>query len=151
MTNAITKDKALKLANSGWKFDWSKPQQKGYEIYALYVKGSDEVQGMIAIKNIENQYYTHIDIVEAAPENVGKNGKYKGVGAHLFAIACLKSVQAGNDGYVQFKAKTQLVNHYIDTLNAKQIDYNNLYIDKYGAEILINKYFKGEGEVNDTK
>ena len=66
-----------------------------------------------------------MDIVEAAPFNVGSGGKYKGVGAHLFAIACKLSWDVGNEGYVQFTAKTDLVNHYIKTLNAKCIDYVN--------------------------
>lgn len=44
------------------------------------------MQGRIALKHIRDQYYTHVDIVEAAPFNIGKTGKYKGVGAHLFAI-----------------------------------------------------------------
>lgn len=50
---------------------------------------------MIALKHIRDQYYTHIDIVEAAPFNVGHAGKYKGVGAHLFAIACKLSWDEG--------------------------------------------------------
>lgn len=45
------------------------------------MENSDEVQGMIALKHIRDQYYTHVDIVEAAPFNVGRNGMYKGVGA----------------------------------------------------------------------
>lgn len=82
--------------------------------------------------------------MEAAPDNVGKKGKFKGVGAHLFAIACKLSWDNGNDGYVQFVAKTDLIEHYIDTLNAKRIDWHTLYIDTYGASELINKYF-GKG------
>lgn len=136
---------ALKLKQNGWKFDWSEPQQKGYEVYGLYVKGDIEVQGLIALKHVSKQYYTHVHIVEAAPDNVGKFGKYKGVGAHLFAIACKHSWLVGNSGYVQFKAKTQLVEHYIKTLNAKCINNNNLYIDTYGAIALMEKYFK-DGE-----
>ncbi len=46
------------------------------------------MQGRIALKHIRDQYYTHVDIVEAAPFNIGQMGKYKGVGAHLFAVAC---------------------------------------------------------------
>lgn len=64
--------------------------------------------------------YTHVDIVEAAPSNVGRNGKYKGVGAHLVAIACQLSWDAGNEGYVQFTAKTDLVPHYMKELGAKR-------------------------------
>ena len=47
-------------------------------------------------------------------------------------------------GYVQFTAKSDLISHYQNTLMAKPIDWHNMYIDSYGALLLINKYFKGE-------
>ena len=141
----ITKYDAMNLKAEGWKFDWSVPHQNGYEVYELLLKENDEVQGMIALKHIRSQYYTHVDIVEAAPFNVGRDGIYKGVGAHLFAIACKLSWEVGNEGYVQFTAKSDLVKHYQQTLNAKLIDWHTMYIDSYGAVTLINKYFK-EGE-----
>lgn len=74
---------------------------------------------------------------------MGNTGVFKGVGAHLFAIACKLSWDAGNEGYVQFTAKTNLVEHYQKTLNAQSIDRNVMYIDSYGAICLIQKYFKG--------
>lgn len=142
VTKTITRADAKRLKDKGWKFDWSVPHQNGYEVYELLLKGSEEVQGMIALKHIRDQYYTHIDIVEAAPGNVGRQGTYKGVGAHLFAIACKLSWDAGNEGYVQFTAKTDLVVHYQQTLNAHCIDWHTMYIDSYGAVQLIHKYFK---------
>lgn len=142
VSKTITKQDAKKLNEKGWKFDWSVPHQQGYEVYELLLENDNEVQGMIALKHIRSQYYTHVDIVEAAPFNIGHNGKYTGVGAHLFAIACKLSWEVGNEGYVQFTAKTNLVSHYIDTLNAKCIDWHTLYIDSYGAAELIKKYFK---------
>lgn len=145
VTRTITKQDALELQNIGWRFDWSIPHANGYEVYELLLKDDDEVQGMIAFKHIRNQYYTHVDIVEAAPDNVGKGGRYKGVGAHLFAIACKHSWDVGNEGYVQFTAKTDLVDHYRKMLNAQLIDWHTMYIDSYGALALIQKYFK-EGE-----
>lgn len=141
----ISAEDTKRLKNEGWQFDWSVPQKKGYDIYELLLKDTDEVQGMVALKHISEQYYTHLDIVESAPFNIGHNGEYQGVGAHLFAIACKLSWDAGNEGYVQFTAKTKLVQHYKDTLNAKSIDSQNMYIDSYGAIALINKYFK-DGE-----
>lgn len=145
VTRTITEKEATLLRFQGWNFDWSTPQKNGCEVYELFIKGSDKVEGMVALKHISDQYYTHVDIVEAAPYNIGKKGKYKGVGAHLFAIACKQSWDAGNEGYVQFTAKTDLVEHYQLTLKAQMIDWHTLYIDSYGAMELINKYFK-EGD-----
>lgn len=145
VSKTITKEDAQDFISLGWKFDWSIPHENGYEVYELLLEGDDEVQGMIALKHIRDQYYTHVDIVEAAPHNVGKSGEYKGVGAHLFAIACKLSWDVGNEGYVQFTAKTDLIEHYQNTLNAQSIDWHTMFIDSYGAIRLIQKYFK-EGE-----
>lgn len=138
----ITEDEALCLNMQGWRFDWSIPQQNGYDVYELRLKGSDETQGMIALKHIKEQGYTEVYIVEAAPSNIGCEGKYKGVGAHLFAIACKLSWNEGNKGHVQFTAKGSLVAHYKKTLNAKSIDWNIMYIDSRSSRILLEKYFK---------
>ena len=144
VTKTVSKSMAKALQQEGWKFDWSIPHKNGYEVYELLIKGDSSVQGMIALKHIREQYYTHVDIVEAAPLNVGHLGVYKGVGAHLFAIACKLSWDAGNEGYVQFKAKTNLVEHYRDTLGAQSIDAQDMFIDSYGALNLIRKYFPEE-------
>lgn len=88
VSQTITKSAAEKLIEAGWKFDWSIPYTNGYEIYELLLKDTEERQGMIALKHIHSQLYTHVDIVESAPQNTGRSGRYQGVGAHLFAIAC---------------------------------------------------------------
>ena len=144
ISKTITKSEAEKLIKEGWLFDWSIPHTQGYEIYELLLDGTEERQGMIALKHIRDQLYTHVDIVEAAPKNRGKNGEYQGVGAHLFAIACKLSWDVGNEGFVQFKAKTNLVEHYQNTLNAQSIDEQNMFIDSYAALNLIKKYFSKE-------
>lgn len=141
---AISKREASVLQRKGWKFDWSVPQKDDYEVYELLLKEDSQVQGRIALKHILDQYYTHINIVEAAPENIGRLGKYKGVGAHLFAIACKLSWDVGNEGYVQFTAKSHLVEHYRETLGARNIDSQNMFIDSYGALRLIKTYFSEE-------
>ena len=144
ISKTITKADAEKLKAEGWLFDWSIPHSNGYEIYELLIKGSDECQGLIALKHIRDQLYTHVDVVESAPKNRGKNGKYQGVGAHLFAIACKLSWDVGNEGFVQFKAKTDLVEHYRETLKAKNIDAQTMYIDSHAALNLIKTYFSEE-------
>ena len=144
ISRTITKPAAEKLREAGWQFDWSIPHTNGYEVYELLLKDTEDCQGMIAIKHIRSQLYTHVDIAESAPQNKGRKGKYQGVGAHLFAIACKLSWDAGNEGFVQFKAKTDLVQHYKETLNAKNIDKQNMYLDCYDAVRLIRIYFSQE-------
>ena len=140
----ITKAEANRLKEEGWLFDWSKPHRNGFEIYQLFIQGDDTVQGMIALKHNRTEFFTHVDIVESAPFNRGGNGKYIGVGGHLFAIACKCSWQVGNDGYVQFYAKTNLIEHYKKTLNAQNIGGQNMIIDSEASMQLVKKYFGEE-------
>ena len=146
-TNSIVETEYKKLGTpikkntfSGWKFDWSKTQKAGYEIYELFVKGASEVQGRVSLK-IDGGV-ADVDIVESNPYNVGHNGKYIGVGGHLFAIACLISFENNCDGYVAFTAKTDLIQHYTEALGTKVIKGQRMYIDEFAARTLIKRYLE---------
>lgn len=125
---------------SGWKFDWSITQKKGYTVYELFLKDDDTVQGRISFK-IDGGV-ADVDIVESAPHNLGHEGKYIGVGGHLFAIACQGSLEAGCDGFVAFTSKSDLVEHYMGTLKAQVVRGNRMYLDEVAANILIDKYIR---------
>ena len=140
----ISKREAADLRKKGWKFDWSKPQKEGCDVFKLYVSESDELQGLIAIKNEFADSYTYVNIVENAPHNVGHTGKYQGCGAHLFAIACKESWDNGFDGYVVMVAKTNLIHHYESTLHAQLIGGQRMYLDSKASLDLIKKYLKEE-------
>lgn len=137
----ITKAEAISLKEKGWLFDWNIPYKEGFQVYALYAEGASDVQGLIAIKHMREEFYTYISIVESSPAN-RINHHYLGVGAHLFAIACKLSFEAGNDGYVSFVAKTNLIDYYAKTLGAKSIGGQKMVIDTRAALALVEKYFK---------
>ena len=124
----------------GWKFDWSETQKSGYTIYELYLSGKRRVEGRISLKL--DGGVANIDIVETAPHNFGKDGEFIGVGAHLFAIACQISKDAGFDGYVAFTAKSTLLEYYSKMLGAKVVTGRRMYLDEAAAEILLNKYMR---------
>ena len=139
----ISKAKARSMMKDGWKFDWSKPFQEGFEVFQLNIKDSKAVEGLISLKNEDG--FTFIGIVESAPSNFGANGKYTGVGGHLFAIACQHSFKNGNDGYVAFDAKTDLVDYYKEMFNAKNITEQRMYLDTDAALKLLEIYTLEEG------
>ena len=140
-TEFIKKETKIRSTEyKGWKFNWSTPQKNGYDIYELFVKGDKAVQGRIALK-IDGGV-ADVDIVESAPYNVGREGKYEGVGGHLFAIACQVSLEAGCDGYVAFTAKTDLVDYYKEKIGAKIVMDRRMYIDDVTAKQLIEKYLE---------
>ena len=67
---------------------------------------------------------------------------YEGIGAHLFAIACQVSLEAGCDGVVAFTSKSDLVNYYKEKLNAVEVWNKRLVIFEDSAQRLIKKYIK---------
>ena len=125
-----------------WKFNWKQTEENGYNIYELFVVGSDEVQGRISLR-IDGGV-ADVEIVETSPHNYGHNGKYEGVGAHLFAIACKVSAEAGCDGVVAFTVKSSLVDYYKQLLHAVEIAPRRMVILEDAANILLSKYMEKE-------
>jgi hypothetical protein len=125
-----------------WKFDWkaefSLPERTIYKL--TIAEKPDIIQGLICIENLGDHVYMHL--LESAPFNFGKNKEYLGVAGNLVAYACKLSFDNGFGGYIAFKAKTQLIHHYMDTLGATLLGYGRMYIDTPQALLLINRYFK---------
>jgi hypothetical protein len=125
-----------------WNFDWIVPERKGAEVYALYVKNDDEAQGLIAFHAEPRNSCYYGDLLESNPKNIGHNGRYIGVGAHLTAFACKTAKKKGYDAYF-FVAKSELVAHYGKTLGATQIG-NSQIMQIVGAAFnrLVDAYYK---------
>ncbi len=109
---------------TGWYVNWAELSNDA-EIYALVIKGSYDVQGMIAIKYEDDSKAVHIKWACVSPENniaAYEHKKYSGVGGHLFAIASELSERKGYDGFVYGEAINQKVlNHYCNEFGALSI------------------------------
>ncbi|MBQ8317563.1 MAG: hypothetical protein IJX85_04435 [Lachnospiraceae bacterium] len=109
---------------SGWYVNWGNLLKEKYEIYALYVDGDEEVQGLVALTNSPEMQAVFIDWVVSAPHNnkailEDEQKKYIGVGGHLFAVAIEKSFEFGWEGVVTGNpANEKLMDHYITNLGA---------------------------------
>ncbi|MDR1088868.1 MAG: hypothetical protein LBL23_06335 [Coriobacteriales bacterium] len=133
----------------GWKFDWSEPERQGSSVYALRVKGDPEavIQGLVAFHEDKENECVYGDLLESNSENIGRDGKYLGVGAHLTAFACKTARSLGYDAFY-FMAKTLLMDHYRKTLGATQIGSSALMgIFEPAFSNLINSYY--EKEISD--
>jgi len=141
ITNADLKTVTKK---SGWQFDWKlefkQPQRDVYKL--TIINNQSIIQGLISLEVKSDHVYMHL--VESAPFNKGKTKVYAGVPGNLVAFACKLAFQRGHDGNVSFFSKTQLVQHYIDTLEAKHVGARIMIIDRIAALKLINKYFPNE-------
>ena len=120
-----------------WKFEYKQPKR---EVYKLTIVNNQQIiQGLISLEIKLDHVYMHL--VESAPFNKGKSKMYAGVPGNLVAFACKLSFQRGHEGNVSFFSKSQLVQHYVDSLGAIHIGGRIMIIDTTAALKLINKYF----------
>lgn len=108
-------------SKTGWYVNWSN-FHKDAEIYALVLKGSMDIQGLIALEYDEGAKAVHVMWGCTAPHNnIWAYGtqRYKGVGGHLLAIASDLSMKKGYDGFIYGEAMdADLYDYYINEFHA---------------------------------
>lgn len=132
--------KAITKKN-GWRFNWQNdiklPER---DVFKLTISNNPHIiQGLISLEAKPDHVYIHL--IESAPFNIGKHKTYLGVPGNLVAFACKLSFQRGGDGYVSFKSKTKLVDHYVQSLGAEHVGRHLMVLTSTAALKLINKYF----------
>ena len=136
-----TKDLKSISKTNGWKFNWSDEfKSPDRTVYKLVIRDNENiVQGLISLTPTEDNVFMHL--IESAPFNFGKHKLYNGVPGNLVAFACRQSFLRGTEGYVSFRAKTKLIKHYEETLNAVHYGGHLLIINTQAALLLIEKYY----------
>jgi hypothetical protein len=137
---ATTDLKSISKKN-GWQFDWKfelkYPERDVYKL--TIVNNQSIIQGLISLEVKSDHVFMHL--VESAPFNKGKSKIYSGVPGNLVAFACKLSFQRGYEGNLAFISKTQLIDHYVETLGATHFGGRLMIINTNAALKLINKYF----------
>ena len=109
---------------TNWYINWDELADTN-EIYALVIKGTVDIQGLVAIEKDDDCKAIYITWMCSSPENnplLNKEVRYLGVRGHLFAIAINKSIEYNYQGYIYgFAADKKLLDHYIKTFNAEYI------------------------------
>jgi hypothetical protein len=90
----------------------------------------------------EKEDHIYLHLIESAPFNKGRNKMYAGVPGNLVAFACKLSFHRGHDGFVSFLAKSKLIDHYQQTLQATHVGGHLMVINTTGALKLIDTYFR---------
>jgi hypothetical protein len=125
----------------GWNFDWKlelkHPERDVYKL--TIVNNQTIIQGLLSLEVKPDHVFMHL--VESAPFNKGKTKLYSGVPGNLVAFACKLSFQRGNEGNIAFISKTQLIDHYTESLGATHVGGRLMIIDSAAALKLINRYF----------
>jgi hypothetical protein len=129
------------IKKNGWQFDWKlELKQPARDVYKLTIVNNQAIiQGLISLEVKSDHVFIHL--VESAPFNKGKTKIYSGVPGNLVAFACKLSFQRGHEGNVSFISKTQLIDHYIESLGAIHFGGRLMIIDTNAALKLMNRYF----------
>ncbi|WDF79337.1 hypothetical protein ACFGVS_13700 [Mucilaginibacter sp. AW1-7] len=139
---ATKEDMKFAIKKNKWHFTWKTEfNEQDRLVYKLTtVDEPDVIQGLISLSDKEGFVYVHL--AESAPINFGPDKKHEGVGGNLFAFACKRSWDAGNEGFVSYQAKTDLIRHYEEVLGAVHVGGHNMIIYPQEALFLIKQYFK---------
>jgi hypothetical protein len=108
-------------SKNGWYVNWG-TLAKENEIYALVLKGTVDIQGLVALQKLDEYGAVYVTWMCSAPHNnpmIAEEKKYIGVGGHLFAIAVDCSIKYGYEGAVTGNAADQtLLMHYCNVFGA---------------------------------
>ncbi len=110
-------------------------------MYALVTHENPEIfQGLVSVSDGGDHIF--MNLIESRRINIGGKKLYAGVAGNLVAFACKVAFQKGYNGNVAFEAKTQLIEHYKETLGAKRFSYSRMLINRPAAYKLVTQYFK---------
>ncbi len=127
----------------GWLFNWKKEfTEPGHKIYKLVLKSDAKIQGLISLEPMYDQLYIEMHLIENAPHNYAGKKQFAGVAGNMVAFACKMSFEFGFDGFVAFTAKTELIDHYMNSLGAELIFRDRMTISTIPAKKLVNSYYK---------
>lgn len=129
-----------------WYINWGDLLSEN-EVYALVIKGTTDIQGLVALQRNEDFQAVYITWMCAAPHNnkeIASEPKYLGVGGHLFAVAVDKSLEYGYEGVITgFAADEKLLQHYCDTFGAfplRALHQFHFMIDEVNAKNVKEAY-----------
>jgi hypothetical protein len=129
------------LKKNGWQFNWRMEfRETNRQLFKLVLRGDSNVQGLLSIEVMNG--YIEMHLIESAPHNFGKEKAFIGVAGNLVAFACKMSFDLGFDGYLSFRPKTKLFDHYKETLGAERIFRDRMQIATDSAKKLVNSYYK---------
>ncbi|MEL6866536.1 MAG: hypothetical protein AAFP19_19075 [Bacteroidota bacterium] len=119
-------------------FDWS--LERKYNVFKIVTLENEEIQGLLSVINIKDEFRIHINLIENANSNRGKNKMYDRVAGCLLAFAVQIAFEKGYLGFTSLIPKTELIGLYIKKYGFSQYG-RQLAIERKEAIGLIKKYF----------
>lgn len=137
----VLKGDLKKIKRKNWEFDWGKEfRDENKQLFKLVISNDAEViQGLISLEDKGDHIFMHL--IESAQFNKGKKKLYIGAPGNLVALACKLSFERGYDGFLLFKSKTNLIEHYKKTLGEQIFRGDYMVLDSNASRDLRIKYF----------
>lgn len=136
-------DDDYKMIKKSKQFGFNWVKEKKNSVFKIIRKSEDEenaeILGLISIIDIAEEFRIHINLVENAKDNKGKNKKIDRVAGCLMAFASKIAFEKGYLGFTSLVPKTELIELYVNKYGFKQYG-RQLAIDKRDAINLIQKY-----------
>ncbi|MDR0627087.1 MAG: hypothetical protein LBG11_07490 [Bifidobacteriaceae bacterium] len=103
----------------------------------------DQLQGLVQFERVPESLFNFIYLIEAAPWNRGRRKAVNNVVGVLFATVAQDSLDVGFDGFVAFRSKTVLKDHFIKKYGAKVLYDDQLFFDTAASRKLVEEYLGG--------
>ncbi|WP_116106344.1 hypothetical protein [Lewinella sp. IMCC34191] len=125
-------------------FKWE--DEKQYEVLKIFLKNeNDKILGLMSLIDRQDEYRIHLNLIEVAQTNVGRQKKINNIAGCLIATACKISFDRGYNGFVSLKPKTRLIPLYQDKYGFRQYG-RFLAIEGRDSDLLIRNYLYDEDE-----
>lgn len=136
------KDYVKLSKDKGFSFNWK--TEKNYEVYKIYLIGSDErILGLVSLIDIPQEYRIHLNLLEIREEHQGKDKQIDFIAGCLIAFAAEIALKRGYYGFVSLMPKTELIDLYQDKYGFRQYG-RYLKIEGSASQKLIEKYLDDE-------
>lgn len=128
-------------STSQWNFNWLKETRvDNRNVHGLLLRRSNRIEGLVSLEPASDHVFVHL--LESAPHNRGPSKLFEGVPGNLVAFACAVSFNAGHRGHLALDAKTELINHYEETLGAIRVGSGTrMILDEPAADELIRRCY----------
>jgi len=120
-------------------FDWH--LESSNHIFKIVKEGdkSGDIYGLISLSNIAQELRIHVNLIENASDNRGRDKKVDRVAGSLLAFAVSLAFEKGYYGFTSLVPKTELIGLYTIKYGFKQFG-RQLAMEGKDAIALLNKY-----------
>lgn len=141
ITELIREDYKTIEQDKGFSFDWT--TEKEHEVYKICLVVDEKILGVMSLIDIPKEYRIHLNLLEVAKAQQGKNKVIDFIAGCLIAFAAETAFKRGYYGFVSLEPKTALIDLYQNKYGFSPYG-RYLAIEGTVAQSLIEKYLNHE-------